>query len=71
MSYVDFFRPRYALMENVMGMSHHDELGRCLRALVAIGYQVAFGALHAGNFGVPQARRRYLLMYTPEVTQYA
>ena len=33
-----------------------------LRCLLAIGYQVTFGVLQAGHYGVPQTRRRLVLL---------
>lgn len=33
-----------------------------LRCLLAMGYQVTFGVLQAGHYGVPQTRRRLILM---------
>ena len=32
-----------------------------LRCLLAMGYQVAFGILQAGHYGVPQTRRRLII----------
>lgn len=33
-----------------------------LRCLLAIGYQVTFGVVQAGNYGIPQTRRRLIIM---------
>lgn len=33
-----------------------------LRCLLAMGYQVTFGILQAGHYGVPQTRRRLIIM---------
>lgn len=33
-----------------------------LRCLLAIGYQVTFGIVQAGSYGVPQTRRRLIIM---------
>ena len=34
----------------------------CLRALTKMGYQCTFGILQAGHYGVPQTRRRCILI---------
>lgn len=33
-----------------------------LRCLLAMGYQVTFGIIQAGQYGVPQTRRRLILI---------
>jgi len=48
-------------MENVRGLANYDEglvLQLVLNALVCMGYQVAYSVLQAGNYGVPQSRKR-------------
>ncbi|KAI0723866.1 S-adenosyl-L-methionine-dependent methyltransferase [Cerioporus squamosus] len=78
-SYVEFYRPQYFLLENVVGIfSYHlDRQGRgkhvvkkvrmgvvkfILRALTALGYQVQFRILQAGQYGAPQGRRRAIFL---------
>lgn len=34
----------------------------CIRALLSMGYQCQFGVLQAGCYGVPQTRRRAILL---------
>ncbi|KAH0558938.1 hypothetical protein GP486_004436 [Trichoglossum hirsutum] len=53
LSYVDFYRPEYFLLENVRGLF-------ILRALTSLGYQAKFSVLQAGEFGAPQSRRRVI-----------
>ena len=65
LSYCDFYRPKYFILENVKNFASYKKalvLKLCLRALVRMGYQCTFGILQAGNFGVPQTRRRCFLM---------
>nr|ALB00265.1 DNA (cytosine-5)-methyltransferase [Tigriopus japonicus] len=65
LSYCDYFRPRFLLLENVMNFALFKRnlvLKLCLRALVMMGYQCTFGILQAGHFGIPQTRRRCFLM---------
>lgn len=33
-----------------------------LRCLLAMGYQVTFGIMQAGHYGVPQTRRRLIIL---------
>ena len=61
LSYADFYRPRYFLLENVRNFVSHNKsftFRLTLRTLLDMGYQVRFGVLNAGNFGVSQSRKR-------------
>ncbi|KAF6265105.1 hypothetical protein COO60DRAFT_1470199 [Scenedesmus sp. NREL 46B-D3] len=61
LSFADFYRPRYFLLENVRNFVSHNKsftFRLTLRTLLDMGYQVRFGVLNAGNFGVPQSRKR-------------
>ncbi|KAF8055388.1 MET1B [Scenedesmus sp. PABB004] len=61
LSYADFYRPRYFLLENVRNFVSHNKsftFRLTLRTLLEMGYQVRFGVLNAGNYGVPQSRKR-------------
>lgn len=65
LSYCDYYRPRYVLMENVAALASHDTgivLKLVLSSLVQMGYQVGFSHLQAGHFGVPQSRKRLFIM---------
>ncbi|KAG2429217.1 hypothetical protein HXX76_010987 [Chlamydomonas incerta] len=95
LSYCDFYRPRYFVLENVMGFvayltvkpPDHKSAGAsdqaseeegpqpvnyfklALRTLLDMGYQVRFGALNAGNHGVPQSRKRvFIIAALPQET---
>jgi len=64
LSYADFYRPRYFLLENVRNFVSHNKsftFRLTLRTLLAMGYQVRFGVLNAGNYGVPQSRKRTII----------
>ena len=72
-SFVDFYRPKYALLENVLGMvkcgssSETEEpnvFAQILCALVGLGYQVRPYLLDAWNFGSPQSRSRVFISIT-------
>ncbi|KAH9945791.1 S-adenosyl-L-methionine-dependent methyltransferase [Epithele typhae] len=71
-SYVEFYRPLYFLLENVVGLLTYTLTGPnqdgeaikmgvvkfIMRSLTALGYQVQFQVLQAGQYGAPQGRRR-------------
>ena len=61
LSFCDFYRPRYFLLENVRNFVSHNKsftFRLTLRSLLEMGYSVRFGVLNAGNFGVSQSRKR-------------
>ncbi|GLI71179.1 hypothetical protein VaNZ11_016282 [Volvox africanus] len=61
LSYCDFYRPRYFLLENVRNFAVYrgGEVFRLVvRTLLDLGYQVRFGILNAGHYGAPQSRKR-------------
>lgn len=65
LSYCDFYRPRYFILENVrnfVSFKRSMVLKLTLRCLLAMGYQCTFGVLQAGNYGVPQTRRRLIIL---------
>lgn len=58
-------RPRWLFFENVPGLlssGRGQDMGRVLRTLVEIGYGVSWRVLDAQRFGIPQRRRRVLLV---------
>lgn len=65
LAYIDFYRPKYAIMENVLGMTStrpkrtdNDVFAQVLCTLVALGYQVRPHILDSWSFGAPQKRTR-------------
>ncbi|KAJ4900746.1 DNA (cytosine-5)-methyltransferase 1 [Raphanus sativus] len=61
LSFADYFRPRYFLLENVRGFVSFNEgqtFKLTLASLLEMGYQVRFGVLEAGAYGVSQSRKR-------------
>ncbi|KAL9604294.1 MAG: hypothetical protein Q9179_001916 [Wetmoreana sp. 5 TL-2023] len=71
-AFVDFYRPKYLIMENVLGMAssgpkRSEGKGNCnvfsqvLCVLVGLGYQVRPMILDAWNFGAPQSRTRLFI----------
>jgi DNA (cytosine-5)-methyltransferase 1 len=61
LSYADVYRPRYFLLENVRNFVSHNksfQFRLAVRSLLCMGYQVRFGVLNAGFYGVSQSRKR-------------
>ena len=58
-------RPKYLYLENVPGLLSHDSGGTfqvILNTLDELGYDVAWQVLNSKNFGVPQERKRVMLV---------
>lgn len=65
--FVDWFRPGFVLIENVPGLQSKKRpsvLPPFKKFLRDRGYAVAHGVVNANHFGVPQNRKRYLLIAT-------
>ncbi|CAM8953919.1 unnamed protein product [Rhodiola kirilowii] len=70
LSFADYFRPKFFLLENVrtfISFNKGQMFRLTLASLLAMGYQVRFGILEAGNFGVSQSRKRaFIWAASPE-----
>ena len=68
LAFIDFYRPKYALMENVKGMAwgdkSHNVLAQVRCCLVGMGYQVQAWCLDAWTSGSPQSRSRIIISIT-------
>ena len=64
--FVEYFRPGYVFIENVPGLDKNPEspLGKFKTFLTNNNYAFANDVLNAKYFGVPQNRRRYVLLAT-------
>lgn len=65
LSYCDYYRPRFFVLENVRNFVSFKKsmiLKLTLRCLLKMGYQCTFGVLQAGQYGVPQTRRRAIIL---------
>jgi DNA (cytosine-5)-methyltransferase 1 len=65
--FVDWFRPGFVLIENVPGLQSKKRpsiLPPFKKFLRSRGYAIAHGVINANHFGVPQNRKRYLLIAT-------
>lgn len=65
---VDAYRPGFVVVENVPGLGRQrgtDEvLGPFIAQLIASGFAVCHGVVSAASYGVPQLRKRLLLVAT-------
>ena len=65
LSYCDFYRPKFFILENVrnfVSFKRNMVLKLAMRCLIRMGYQCTFGVLQAGNYGVSQTRRRAFIL---------
>ncbi|RDA91825.1 hypothetical protein CP533_3650 [Ophiocordyceps camponoti-saundersi (nom. inval.)] len=69
-SFIDLYRPKYGLLENVPGIVHKKESSRAqdifsqlICAIVGLGYQAEFFFLDASSCGSPQRRSRVFLAF--------
>ncbi|EPS62932.1 cytosine-specific methyltransferase, partial [Genlisea aurea] len=61
LSFADYYRPKFFLLENVrnfVSFNRGQTFRLTLASLLEMGYQVRFGILEAGAYGVPQSRKR-------------
>ncbi|KMU88069.1 DNA methyltransferase Dim-2 [Coccidioides immitis H538.4] len=65
-AYVDFYRPQYAILENVPAMAskthERNPLSQLICAFVGLGYQLRLMHLDAWSYGAPQSRSRLFLL---------
>lgn len=67
LNYVDEFRPRWIVFENVRGFIHSGKglfYKAFQEALAKLGYDIAAGVLNAADYGVPQRRERVIIIGT-------
>jgi DNA (cytosine-5)-methyltransferase 1 len=68
-AYIDFYRPRYGLLENVVGMAQkgagrdEDVLSQLICAIVGMGYQLEVFLLDTWSCGSPQSRARLFVCF--------
>ena len=64
--FIRVFRPEYIFIENVAGLqtfpSDEGPLGRFCTLLKELTYDIGSGVLRAQDYGVPQYRRRFVLL---------
>ncbi len=63
---VEFFKPEYVFIENVPGIQKNrgddSPISRFMEILQRLGYHYDAGVVSAQNYGVPQYRRRFVLV---------
>lgn len=65
MRVVERVRPRAMVLENVSALTHRkngDHLSGIMTTLEGHGYNFVYGVLNAADYGVPQARRRLVII---------
>ncbi|RAL60666.1 hypothetical protein DID88_009984 [Monilinia fructigena] len=68
-AYIDFYRPKYGLLENVLSMAQkgsgrdEDVLSQLICAIVGLGYQVQLFLLDSWSFGSSQSRSRIFVSF--------
>ena len=63
--FVQFFKPRFVVFENVVGLTHHKKgktLSAIEQALQELGYSTQKGVLNAVQYGIPQKRERVIIL---------
>jgi DNA (cytosine-5)-methyltransferase 1 len=61
-NWVEALAPRTVMMENVPGLADDIRLRRLVKRLERAGYGLSYDILDAADFGVPQRRRRFVLL---------
>lgn len=75
--FVEELKPKAVMMENVPGLVKDQRMVRFVNRLEALGYSVEYKILDVSRYGVPQRRRRAILLaglkgrieWAPEVTK--
>lgn len=60
--YAEAFAPKAIMMENVPGLMARNTFRRMCRKLERLGYKLTVGIKDAARYGVPQRRRRLILL---------
>lgn len=64
-NFVNFFRPRALVIENVVGLATHNDgaaLAQMQECFASLGYDCDWRILNAAHFGVPQRRERLIFI---------
>lgn len=62
MRFVRRLRPKAIMMENVPGLAKDRRIKKVLAELEKLGYECTTDVLNAAHYGVPQRRRRFILL---------
>ena len=66
--FLEVSRPRYATVEQTYGIIHHELLPGLLSPFLDRGFSVKYKVLHGAEYGVPQTRRRLIVLAAGSVT---
>jgi len=64
-NFVNYFRPRALVLENVVGLATHKDgevIAQISECFTGLGYDCDWRILNAANFGVPQRRERLIFI---------
>lgn len=64
-SYVNYFRPKILVLENVVGLATYEKgntIDQIMETFSDLGYDCDWRILNASNYGVPQKRERLILL---------
>lgn len=65
MKFVEYHKPKIIILENVQGLLKHDEgrtFDRIKRDIEGAGYTVAYKVLKCSDYGLPQMRKRLIIL---------
>ncbi|WP_419627348.1 DNA cytosine methyltransferase [Thiolapillus sp.] len=62
LAYVEYFEPRFVMLENVPEMSEYEGFGVFLETMERLGYLGSHKVLDAAKYGVPQRRNRLIYL---------
>jgi len=60
--FVREFKPKTAMLENVPGLAKDKRLRKLMEELELLGYRCNYAVLNAADYGVPQRRKRLILL---------
>lgn len=60
--YLTLHKPEIFTLENVMGYRHFESWHMIARALLSLGYTYAWQHINMADYGVPQTRRRFIVI---------
>lgn len=71
-AYVNFFRPKFFVLENVVGLATHQSgstISQMQECFEKLGYDTEWRIINAAHFGVPQKRERLIMLGAPKGTR--
>ncbi|RRG00565.1 MAG: DNA cytosine methyltransferase [Lactobacillus sp.] len=59
---IKLISPEFIMMENVPEIVHYDKFNNMLDSLYTLGYHLDYKVVNVKNFGIPQSRKRLVLI---------